>query len=97
MDTYKMNTQLTLPGLSPGLMSKLLLWSVKPSSVISGLNSGRQTGLLQSALAYGNSRFCLLKFTKPVDERDLQALARPSQTLLYRTVTTFSYATITKH
>ena len=92
-----MNTRSILPDLSPGLMSKLLLWSVKPSSVISGLNSGRQSGLLQSALAYGNSRFCFLKFTKPVDERDLQALARPSQTLHYRTMTIFSYTTITKH
>jgi hypothetical protein len=28
-----------------------------------------------TALAYSNSRFCILKFTKPDDERDLQVLA----------------------
>ena len=28
-----------------------------------------------TALAYSNSRFCILKFTKPDDERDLQVPA----------------------
>ena len=84
-----MNTRVKLPCLSPGLMSKLLLWSVKLSSFIIGFYRGRQNGLPQRALAYCNSRFCIFKFTKPVYERDLQALARASQTSLLCTMTRY--------
>jgi hypothetical protein len=34
--------------------------------------------LTLTALAYCNSRFCILKFTKPDDERDLQVPASPA-------------------
>jgi len=92
-----MNTRLILPGFSPGLMSKLHLWSFKLSSFIIGFYCGRQIGLLHRTLAYGNSRFCILKFTKPVDERDLQAMALPSQTSHCGTVTRYRNLLITKH
>jgi hypothetical protein len=35
--------------------------------------------LRQSEFAYCNSRFCFLKYTKPVDERNLQTLKVASQ------------------
>jgi len=92
-----MNTRLILPGFLPGLMSKLHLCMGINSSVICGFYSGRLIGLLQRTLAYGNSRFCFLKFTKPVDERDLQAMALPSQTLHCGTVTKYRNLLITKH
>ena len=78
-----MTSELDLPNLDSSPMSKLHLCLGIVLSVISGFILSHLTGLLPSALAYCNSRFCLLKFTKPVDERDLQALATPSQTSLF--------------
>jgi|WetSurMetagenome_2_1015567.scaffolds.fasta_scaffold1044101_1 hypothetical protein len=34
-----------------------------------------------TALAYSTSRFCILKFTKPVDERDLQVPATAARAI----------------
>jgi hypothetical protein len=44
-------------------------------------------GLPQSELAYCNSRFCFLKYTKPVGERNLQALKVASQACFPATMT----------
>jgi hypothetical protein len=44
-------------------------------------------GLPERTLAYGNSRFCFFKFTKPAHEHHLQAFASPSANLLMYTET----------
>jgi hypothetical protein len=45
------------------------------STVFLGVTEKKEKGtrgLRSMALAYSNSRFCFLKFTKPVHERDMQ-------------------------
>ena len=55
------------------------------------------TGLLLRAFAYGNSRFCFLKFTKPVDEHHLQTLAAASANLHLYSWTDSQILKITEH
>jgi hypothetical protein len=57
------------------------LWKIRCYFILAGqIFHYLLTGLLHRSLAYGNSRFCFLKFTKPVHEHHLSSFASASQT-----------------